>query len=432
MISKQILAQIINDWHDILPNDIIPRELDIDCYLQLNRAITITGPRRCGKTCYFYYLIHKLISDGVARNRILYVNFENPRLVEMELEDLTVLWEVFVEMLTSGIQEKVFLFFDEIQNIDKWELFIRNLLDKNCANIFITGSSAKMLAMDLATSLRGRTICYQLHPFSLSEFLRVKKFNYKPYLSTNEKAHFLRLYRQYFVDGGYPEIVLYPDIKKKLISELINTTIYLDLIERYHIKNAKIVKLMFNYLVKSKQFSTHKFFHFIKSLNIKTGKTSLYNYLEYFQDAFIVFALRKYSYSLKKQEQSLPKIYLADNAFIDAIIGRDDGKKLENLVFLSLIRKGFEINQDLFYYSNANECDFVIKKNDSVDSLIQVCFDISDPFTKERELKSLLKCGDEFNCKKLILITYDYKACETINELAIKFIPFYEFDLEKI
>lgn len=431
MISKQTLAQIIKDWSDILPNHVIPRDLEIDCYLPLNRAITITGPRRCGKTCYFYSLIHKLISEGISLNRILYVNFENPRLVDMDLQDLTILWDVFLEFTTANNQEKVFLFFDEIQNIDQWEIFIRNLLDQNCAHIFITGSSAKMLAIDLATALRGRTITYQLHPFSLKEFLQINQFEYNQYLSSKEKAQFMKLYRQYFDDGGYPEIVLYPDIKKKLISELINTTIYLDLIERYHIKNAKIVKLMFNYLVKSKIFSTHKFYQFLKSLNIKTGKTSLYNYLEYFQDAFIIFSLRKFSYSLKKQEQSLPKIYLADNAFIDAIIGRDDGKKLENLVFLSCIRKGYEINQALFYYANATECDFVIKNNEKIVCLIQVCYDISDHLTKERELKALQKSGEALHCNKRIIITYDYKGYETINDHPIEFIPFYEFDLER-
>ena len=258
-----------------------------------------------------------------------------------------------------------------LENIVNWEIFIRNLLDKNRVKVFLTGSSSKMLSIELATSLRGRTISYLLHPFSLSEFLKIKEFNYNQYLSTNEKIQFMNLYRQYFNFGGYPEIVLYPEIKNKLIVEIINTTIYLDLIERYKIRNVKTLKLMFNYMIKSKQFSTHKFFHFIKSMNIKVGKTSLYNYLEYFQDAFIIFVLKKFSLSLKKQEQSLPKIYLADNAFIDAIIDRDDGKKLENLVFLSLIRKGYLINKELFYYTNVYECDFIIKKQ-NIECLIQV------------------------------------------------------------
>ncbi|ETR72376.1 MAG: ATPase [Candidatus Magnetoglobus multicellularis str. Araruama] len=381
-------------------------DLIIDTNLPANRAITITGSRRCGKTYYFYYLIQKIMSEGIDEKRILYVNLEIP---------------------TSTKQENVYPFFDEIQNVANWEVFIRNILDKNRAKFFKQGHLQKCYPLNWRHHCEAEQLAIIYILFLFQSFLRLKGFKYTPYLSTNEKSQFMNLYRQYFNCGGYPEIVLYPDLRKKMIGEMINTTIYLDLIDRYKIRNTKSVKLMFNYLIKSKQFSTHKFYHFLKSLNIKVGKTSLYNYLEYFQDAFIIFPLKKFSYSLKKQEQSLPKIYSADNALIDAIVDIDDGKKLENMVFLSLIRKGYELNKELFYYSNGYECDFIIK-NKKIDCMIQVCYDISDPLTKERELRSLLKAGEKLDCDNFIMVTYDYKADETLNHHFIKILPFYEFD----
>lgn len=358
----------------------------------------------------------------------MYINFEDPKLVDIYLKDLPKILEVFYEIYPQNKNQKIWVFFDEIQNIKGWEIFVRSILDKEKAQVFIFGSSSKLLSREIATSLRGRTLNYLLLPFSFQEFLSLKNLSYKKYLSSQEKAQILNSFSGYFSYGGYPEAVIYPEQRKRIIDEIIEVTIHRDLIERHKIRNTKIIKTMFNYLVKAKEFSVHKFYHFLKSLSIKVSKNSLYNYLEYFSDAFIFFALRKFSYSLKKIEQSLPKIYVIDNGLIENLVGDDQAKKFENLVFLSLLQKELEPNKDIFsYVLNGGEIDFVIKKQRKISQLIQACSDITDFNVKERELKSLIKASQELKCNNLLVITWDEEKEEKIKGKKIKFIPLWKW-----
>lgn len=431
MVKKETLAQIILDFQKEDLPELIERELKTDLEIPIKRAIAILGPRRSGKTYYLYLLIKKLLKKGIKKERILYINFEAPKLIALSSSDLPVLLEVFYEIYPQNKNQKVWLFFDEIQNVKNWELFVRNILDKEKAYVFISGSSSKLLSKEIATSLRGRTLNYLILPFSFKEFLKLKNITYKKYLSSSEKASLLNSFWEYFSWGGYPELLIYPKEKRRLINEIIEVTIYQDLIERHKIRNTKIIKLMFNYLVKAKEFSVHQFYNFLKSLNIKVSKNSLYNYLEFFNDAFIFFPLRKFAYSLKNIEQSIPKIYTVDNALIENIIGDDKSKKFENLVFLTLLRKGLELNKDIFYSSfNSEEVDFLIKKGRKISALIQACFDINDYKTKERELKSLLKASEEFQCSNLLIITSDYESKEKFKGKKIQFIPLWKWLLK--
>ncbi len=427
MIKKELLAQIILDWQkEKLPN-ITERNLKIDLEIPIKRAITILGPRRCGKTYYLYSLIEKLLAHGVEKERILYINFEHPKLVGMSLNDLSLLLETFYELCPQNRNRKIWLFFDEIQNIKNWEMFIRSVLDRSEIQVFLSGSSSKLLSQEIATSLRGRTLSYLLLPFSFSEFLAMKNLQYKKYLPSGEKEKILNVFRKYFDFGGYPETIIYSKEKERIINEIMEVTVYRDLIERHRIRNIKAVRLMFNYLVKAKEFSVHKFYRFLKSININIGKNSLYNYLEFFQDAFVIFPLRKFSLSLKKAEQSLPKIYVIDNSFISQVVGDDKGKKMENLVFLGLLGRGYQVNKDIFYYKNGLEIDFLIKEKNRVKSLIQSCYDIEDYITKEREVKSLLKASRELRCGNLEIITFDYESEKKIEGKKIKFIPLWKW-----
>ncbi len=433
MIEKEILGQIILDFHKgpFPPPGLIERDLQVSLEIPLKRSIAILGPRRAGKTYYQFSLIKKLLENGVSKERILYINFEDSKLIDMSLADSVKLLEVFYEIYPENKKKKVWFFFDEIQNVDKWEVFIRGILDKENAQVFISGSSSKLLSREISTSLRGRTLSYLLLPFSFSEILRAKKIKYDKYLSSEQKSMLGNYLRDYFSYGGYPEVVIYPQERKKILQEIIEVTIYRDLIERHKIRNTKVVKLMFNYLVKAKEFSIHQFYNFLKSLNIQVSKNSLYNYLEFFNDAFIFFPLKKFSYSLKNIEQSIPKIYVIDNAFIELIAGNEKGKKLENLIFLSLLQKGLQPNRDIFYFSsNSGEVDFVIKKGKRVLSLLRCCFDVNDYQTRERELKSLIKAGKTFSCSDLKVITYDYQAEERIEGKRIKFIPLMKWLLD--
>lgn len=434
MLEKERIAEIILDFQRTELPQLFERELKVSLEIPIKRAIVILGPRRGGKTYYLYLLIKKLLVQGIKKERILYINFEDPKLVDISFKDLPLFLDVFYEIYPQNKSEKIWLFLDEIQNVEGWELFVRNILDKERAQVFLSGSSSKLLSKEIATSLRGRTLNYLLLPFSFTEFLEAKGLIYKKYLSSEEKAKFQNFFLEYFSFGGYPESVIYPEERKKITQEIIEVTIYRDLIERHKIRNTKVVKLMFNYLVRAKEFSIHKFYNFLKSLNIKVSKNSLYNYLEFFNDAFIFFPLRKFSHSLKNIEQSTPKIYTVDNALVENTIGNDRSKKFENLVFLSLLRKGFEPNKNIFYFAfNNGEVDFVVKENKKISLLLQSCFEITDYQTKERELKSMVKASEKLECNNLLVITSDYESEEKFRNKKMKFLPLWKWLLsEKI
>ena len=434
MIEKEALSEIILDYRENeLPPFLIKRELqkDINLKIPLQRATTILGPRRSGKTYLLYSLIKELKNRGIEKERTLYINFENPKLVAMDLEDLTLLMETFYEIYPDNKKQKIWLFFDEIQIIDHWEIFIRNILDRRNAYVFISGSSSKLLSGEIATSLRGRTLDYLMLPFSFKEFLILKNIDFPDFISSEKKAKIIHAFKEYFSLGGYPELLIYPKERKRMINEIIEVTIFRDLIERHKIRNIKVVKLMFNYLMKGKEFSVHKFFNFLKSLNIKVSKNSLYNYLEYFHDAFIFFPLRKFSWTIKNIEQSISKIYSIDNGLIESIIGDERGIKLENIVFLSLLRKGFRTNKELFYYHSIHEqVDFLIKKGKKITALIQSCYDLSDYKTKEREIKALVNASNKFNCSNLFIITSNVEDEIKIKDKKIIIIPAWKFLLK--
>lgn len=430
MISKEVFGQIILDFQKSQIPEMVERDLKIDLEIPLKRARVILGPRRSGKTYYLYSLIKKLLEKGVKKERILYINFEDSKLVGLKLPDLNTLLEVFYEICPENKKRKTWFFLDEIQNVKDWEIFIRNILDKENISVFLSGSSSKLLSKEIATSMRGRSLSYLLLPFSFREFLLARKINFSRYFSSQEKAELINGFWDYFSFGGYPEVVVYKKEKDKIINEIIEVTIYQDLIERHKIRNTKVVKIMFNALVEAKEFSVHKFFNFLKSQGLRVSKNSLYNYLEFFNEAFVFFPLKRFSKSIKNLEQSLPKIYSVDNALIESVIGDNKAKKFENLVFLSFLQKGFEINKNIFYYSlNSGEVDFLVKEKKGL-TLIQACYDISNYQTKERELKSLVKASKILKPRNLLVITVDYEGIETIKGRKIKFVPLWKWLLE--
>lgn len=432
MISKNKLAQIILDFKEWQAPEVMERDLPVDIDFPLNRAITIIGPRRTGKTYLMYSVIKKLLANKISRQRILYINFETPGFLDAEASDLESIYDVFKEINQVKNNEKIWLFFDEIQTVQNWETGIRSLLDKGNNKIFLTGSSSKMLSREIATNMRGRTLSLFLLPYSFAEFLRFKAFKSAKYYSSAEENRLNSYFEQYFNFGGYPEAVIDNPDWEKIMTEIQEVTIYRDLIERNGIRNIKAVKLMMNQLVRAKEFSVHKFYKYLTSMNIKVSKNTLYDYLEYFRDAFVFFPLYKYSPSMKSSEQSIPKIYPVDNAFLSLVSSEDKGKKLETLVFLQLLRKGFEPSKSLFYYANgAGEVDFVIKEKDKIKQLIQVCYDTSDYNTRERELKTLLKAAEVFNCNNLLVITREQEKIERHERKQVVFLPVIKWLMEE-
>jgi predicted AAA+ superfamily ATPase len=429
MISKRVWGEIIKDFHERRLPDPVERDLKFPLETPLNRAVVFSGPRRSGKTYLMYIGIRELLARGEDRNQILYVNFEDIRLAGATAQDLNDLLEVYFEIYPENRTKKVWFFLDEVQVVPDWERFVRTLVDTENINVFVTGSSSKLMSKEIATSMRGRSLTYDVYPFSFAEVLRADGIEHEKYLSLTQKAKIVRKLEDYVRYGGYPETVIYREEWERILREILDVTIFRDIVERYDVKNIKVLKIFLNAIFNSKEFSIHKFFNFLKSQGTKVGKNTLYNYFEYFADSFIVFPLRRFSYSYKDVESSIPKIYLVDNGLLSLQGIRDMGRLIENIVFVELKRKGV---RDLFYFRSTSdrEVDFVIRDGKTVKELIQVCYDIDNFSTKERETRALLNGSKELNCDDLLIITWDYEAEEDVSGKMIKYVPLWKWLIE--
>jgi len=427
MVSKEKWAEIIRDFHEKKMPAIIPREQVINFETDIRRSISLIGPRRAGKTFEMFFLITK-IRQKYGNDKVLYINFEKVELQELSSKDLSAMLETYYEIYPNNKGKRIWLFLDEIQNVNGWEIFVRSSLDEGIS-VFLSGSSAKLLSKEIATSMGGRNISYHIYPFSFKEFLTAKGFEIKKFYSSQEKALLHNLLEEFLKYGGYPEVILYSDQREKITQNIFDTAIYRDVIERGKIRNTVVMRELIKSLLNSKEFSINKFFNYIKSRGMKTSKTALYKYADYLSDAFFVFFLRKHNLSYKKSAQSLPKVYFIDNSFLILHGIDDNGRLLENLVFIELTRN----NKDIAYYQNSlkEEVDFVVKSGKKVMQLIQVCYDLSDFMTRERELRILIKASKEFNCKDLIVINMDEEKEEKVDGATIQFIPLWKWLLSQ-
>jgi hypothetical protein len=428
MIKRDIWIKLIKNFLEFKLPEITKRDINI-LELPIKRAVTIIGPRRAGKTFLMFQVMKDLLEKNIEKDRLLYVNMESDLLIGCDLTDIRNLLQIFYEIYPENKNRKVYLFLDEIQIIPEWEKFVRAIIDSENIQIFISGSSSKLLSKEIATGLRGRTIPYYVYPFSFREFLRAKDFKIETYLSTSQKSKLLNHLGK-FMTGSYPETVFFEDGKEKILREIIDVTIYRDVVERFNVKNIKVLKLLLRNLIASNYFSVHGFYNYLKSMGIKVSKNTLYSYIDNFSDAFVLFTLRKYSQSYKKKEQTIPKPYFVDNGLlvINGIESR--GRLMENAVFMELIRRGFSTENDLFYFDSQKEVDFVLKKDEKITQLIQVCYDLDDFRTKERELSALVRAGKELGCGDMTVITYDHESSEKYENYLIKFIPVWKWMLE--
>ncbi|MBU2522847.1 MAG: ATP-binding protein [Nanoarchaeota archaeon] len=445
MINKEKWAEIIKDWQGQKLPYLVERENLISPDFAIKRAISIIGPRRIGKT-YEMFLIIKQIIEKNGRDKTLYINLERADLGVLNYSDLVNLLEVYYSLFPQNKKKTIWLFLDEIQNVSQWEKFVRTCLDEEI-KVFLSGSSAKLLSKEIATAMGGRNLSYTVFPFSFREYLSAKGFSQDkyyaekpkvsgitgtqsvPYYSSEEKSKLINHFDDYLNWGGYPEAVLFSEQREKILRDIFDTAILKDVIERHGIRNISAMKLLIKALLSSKEFSVHKFYNYLKSQNIKVGKNVLYNYLHYLEDAFFVFPLRKFNLSYKKAAQSLPKIYFIDNGLLRVNQIDDKGGLLENLVFTELLRKEFNIS----YYQNTikEEVDFLITEGKKVKKLIQVCYDLDNFVTREREIKSIVKASEEFDCDNLLIITKNQEEEIVTGKNKIKVIPAWKWLLEK-
>ncbi len=425
MKKKEQIKQIIRDFHLNDKFDVKTRKLQPP--IDTKKIITLIGVRRCGKTSILYDMINKL-SDSIDKTKILFLNFEYERL-ELTIDELDVVLQSFSELYPEQNLNECYFFFDEIQNINGWEKFVRRVYDTISKHIFITGSNSKLLSSDIATSLRGRTLSYEVYPLSFSEYLSFKDIVVDLY-SSKSLAYVKNSQDTFLKNGAFPEtLFLEEQYVNQTLQEYFNVLLYKDLAERYSISNTVALKFFLKRIIASstKQISINKIYNELKSAGIKIGKNTLYDFLDYVQNIYLALTLYRYDNSLTNKELGERKIYSIDIGLNNATEFRfsdNIGKSLENAVFLELKRDC----KELFYYRDSNsECDFIVNEKNKITQAIQVTYDMSSEDTKNREIKGLVNACKNFNLKEGFIITYDTEDEIVQDNIRVNCIPFYKW-----
>jgi len=417
MIRREEIIDYLKEYES-LKLEIFQRELKVP--LDSDFIISIIGPRRAGKT-YFLLSLNQKVKDGI------YLNFEDTRLMNVSFKEVREVIRIFIELYGRS---PAYLFFDEIQNLSKWESVVRELHDTKKYKIFITGSSSKLLSKEIATQLRGRTLSFILLPFSFREFLGFQNFELEKFLAKDEEARVKNLLREYLEFGGFPDVVKSEE-KIRILKEYSDLILFRDFIERHKIRNFDLARVLHAFTIQnfSKEISIRSVFNRIS--NVKVSKDTVYEYISKLEDTMFFFFLRRFSEKAHMRELWPKKIYLCDTGIAKTLrFSPDYGRLMENAVFIELLRRK-NINPliETYYLKiNSKEVDFVVKEGLNIKQLIQVTYASSKDEIKE-DAKSLLKVYELFKKDKpeLLIITWDYEDVLKKNSLEIKCIPLWKW-----
>lgn len=423
---KDVIKNIIADFHKRQSPKYVERHQIVP--INSGKIISVIGARRSGKTYFLYQLMDKLPSE-VERNEIIYINFEDERL-NIKADNLNLIIESYYELYPDK-KKPLYFFFDEIQNIPDWEKFVRRIYDTVSKNIFITGSSSKLLSKEIASSLRGRSVSYEIYPLTFDEYLKFKDIDSTDISSTRNKSKIINSFSRYMYNGGFPETINYDkELRLKTLQSYLDVMTYRDIIERYEIKNPTALK----YFIKkslsnvSSYLSVNKLFNELKSTGIKLSKDSIYEFINYANDSYLFFLVNIFSESVNIQNTNDKKLYCIDNGLANIVSFRfseDKGRMLENIVYLHLKKKGYNI----FYFFNKRECDFIIQNGTKIKYTIQACFELNSN-NREREVQGLVEAMKYFKLKNGLILTNDQIEEIKVEELKITVKPVWKWVLE--
>jgi len=414
MMQKEDLRKILLDQKENFeePKPYINRDINLEEYTNTEPIIIISGIRRCGKSTLL-----KIIKDKLTKTKkinYLYCDFSDDRLDNLTTPDLQKIYEIYLETYKD---EKKYFFFDEIQYITGWEKFVNRLFEKENAKIFITGSNGALLSSEISTVLTGRNKVIELYPFSFKEYMTNKDPININHLSTKDNIRLNKYFDDYFTIGGFPYVVNTNDTK--ILKEYYTNIIYKDIITRKKIRQVKEIKEIILFLLNNigQIVSYNKI---IENSKIKSTST-IKNFIEYLNEAYILFTLSKYDKSIRKQIQNPKKVYFIDIGLarqISVNFSENKGWYLENIIFLELLRR----KKEIYYHKNGKECDFLIKESTKIKEAIQVAYEINNK-NKQREIDGLINAIKTYNLKEGTIITREQEETYIIEEYKIKIIP---------
>jgi predicted AAA+ superfamily ATPase len=407
-MEKSQLRQVIIDQQKFFRkvDDLVFRDIDLERYLRGKEIVIISGIRRCGKSSLLKLIAGKL--EGVK----FYVDFDDIRLSDFEVRNFQDLQDLVIELYREDLDKsetgKVYYFFDEIQNVPLWERWLNNLY-KEGKKVFATGSNSQLLSSEISTFLTGRNKVLKLFPFSFREFLRLKGIENTgeeieaDLLTSSRKAEIFSYFLEYFESGGFPLVLKSGDIElsRGYFEDILNK----DVLVRYNIKEVRALKDLALFLLsnvgRTYSYPTLRNITGIKSLS------TIKNYIDYFQNVFLLYRLPMFDYSLKKQKVSSSKIYTIDNSFLKTVafnFSENRGQRLENLVFVELLRK----EKELYYHSEKKECDFVLREGLRIGEAIQVSVDLmNNPETRKREIEGLTEAMAAYKLDRGLILTFE-------------------------
>jgi len=384
-----------------------------------------TGIRRTGKSYMMYQQILQLMEGGVVENRILYVNFEDERFLEITADDLNMILEIGIE--NAGKAGKPYIFLDEIQNVEGWDKFVRRLADMKYP-LSITGSNSRMLSSEIASTLGGRFMIVQVFPYAFDEYLKAlgNEQDYSGTVSTKDRAEIMATYGRYVEYGAFPELVGIQNKREYLRS--IYQTIYLgDIITRNNVSNDFAVRMILKKLAESvmKPVSYSRLANIVKSAGANISKQTVINYISHMLDSYLIFTIQNYAAKLLEKETA-PKYYFMDTGLLGLLTMKAETALLENLVAIELIRRYGE--NEVFYFESNIEVDFYIPEEKLA---IQVCYGGLDNIeTKERELRAFARFSNHIPGVKYVLITNSEETFLEYEGVKVSVIPAWKWLLE--
>lgn len=422
-MDKQRLLQILLDQREeliLLVGDNYVQRAEAALFEFDSRlAQVVIGVRRSGKSTLCHMALR---SQGLNYG---YVNFDDDRLASLTVEDLNDVLETLYVIYGMDVK---YLFFDEIQNVDGWHLFVNRLLRMGL-HVFVTGSNAKLLSSELASHLTGRYDEIRLYPFSYKEYCEARNVPIGLPTTKNRAAQQEVLYK-YLIEGGFPELDGISN-RHAYVEGIINTIITKDIVTRFKLRNADGIKVLANHLINNVgQIINIK--DISENLGIGTAKT-VRKYLDYLTQAFLILPIRKFSYKSRERLRG-DKAYIIDTGLMtyrhNAFAPENLGWRLENVVMMELLRRTNPTYQDIYYYrpdSSAREVDFVLTEHGKVVELVQVSFDISNPKTMRRELTSLSEASSKLHCDNLTLVAMSQTRNEVFGGKTIRVVAAHEW-----
>ena len=432
---RKNLAEVIGEFYsEGVPDDLWIRPFEYT--EKRNDATVVIGMRRTGKTYMTYQRMRELIDGGIPIERIVHVNLDDDRLKGIRLEDLRLIGDIHAEMYPDAAKEKCWYFLDELQNIEGWELYARRLIDSKYVQLWLTGSSSKLLSSEVATQLRGRSFESEVFPLSFAEFLAfngiAEPSKLGPSYTSRTTGLLKNAMERYLSEGGFPDAQgLGARARSALLQEYVDAVVYRDVLERHEVPSVQSLRYTLDYIIHNfaRKTSARAISGALKNLGLSDSREYISDYLDYLANAFLIYRVSIRSDSLPIRRANPDKFYIVDNGIIRALTPKNDAERgwfLENLVFMQL-RRGFN---KIEYYNTkkGEEVDFFVTDRVSRRRrLIQVAWDIAGEATFSRELAALRDAAAEQKIDDLTVVTWETDA--ELDDGAVKVVPAWKWCL---